>query len=408
MPGPRETPRFLDPASAQAVDVHFGAPSARAGALSPASSDGLAQLQGVLGLLDTPLPGLGASRSALIATLCARAAVQRQAGLAGAIQPTPGTPGLSGPSEAMTEAFLAGDYGAENKAASLLALLDTSERHTESRREHVVSRTLDAIQREIERQGTRFRLNEVRELHVPRGRFSLRDLVASAAAVLLGAAVLWPSMAAVKAHDRQTICTSNLQQAGLGVGLFTNAQDQRLPSIDERDSRSVWWNVGDPKQSHSANIFRLVAGGYATMHALACPCNACAPTQLVDPDDRDWRAPEEVSYSYLLFERAPRINEPGVRLLLVDRSPIVERARIGEHFQIDLNSRNHSGRGQNALMADLSAQFLTRPTIDGDNLWVPRSMEEREGSAGSAQATRWFTLRGTEQPADLSDIFVGP
>ncbi|MCA9293081.1 MAG: hypothetical protein KDA20_04630 [Phycisphaerales bacterium] len=403
----RDTPRFLDPTSAQAVNARFDATATRTGDLSPAGSAGTAKLDALLRLLDTPVSKDDSTKQSLIATICARAAAQRQSGLAGAIQPTQAFPALSSDSEALTDACLAGQAAPGNTAAALLALLDTNQQHTESRRAHVVNRTLDAIQRDIERQGTRFRLSEVRDLHLPRGRFSFRDLVASAAAVLIGAAIIWPSLTAMKANDRQAICTSNLQQAGLGVGLFTNAQDQRLPSIDDRAKQPVWWNVGEPKQSHSANIFRLVAGGYATMHSLACPCNACAPTNLLDPDEKDWRAPEEVSYSYLLFERAPRISEPGIRLLLVDKSPVVERARNGETFQIDLNSRNHAGRGQNALMSDLSVQFLTRPTVDGDNIWAPRSMEERDAAAGSTPM-QGFTLRGTELPADLRDIFVGP
>ena len=395
-----DTPRFLDPAARQAVEARFGDQSA------DSSRHAQARLGQVLALLDTPQPEASpARRHALIATLCARAAAQRSAGVAGAIKPNPAHPALNEQSVHATDAFMHG--ASDTPVATLLGLLDAPPAAPD-RKARLIERTLSAIQGDIEHQGRRLRMTSVRELAGARSRFNLRDLVASAAAVLIGAAIIWPSMTAVRASGRQAVCASNLQQAGMGMGLFTNAEDQRLPSIANRAEKPMWWRVGTPEHSHSANLFRLVAGGYTTMHSMACPCNECAPTHLLDDNERDWRAPEEVSYSYLLFEQAaPRISEPGLRLLLVDKSPVVERARHGEAFRIDLNSRNHGGRGQNALMADLSVQFLTSPALDGDNIWAPRSLEEREARAASTPI-REFILQGTEQPENLSDIFVGP
>ncbi len=408
MTSPLDTPsRFLDPASAEAVDARFASGTTHSLGHSPRKTlaSTHTRLDALLGLLDPSMGEQAASttrKNALIATLCARASAQRRDDLAGAIIPASECTTLSHDSAVMTDAFVAGDVR-PGPVASLLGLLDARAADHDGRRQHVIDRTLNSVQHDIERQGKRLRMNAATELHGARSRFNLRDLVASAAAILLGAAVLWPSATALRASERQQACTANLQQAGVGMGLFTTAEDQRLPSINDRADQPVWWNVGTPKHSHSANVFRLIAGGYTTMHSLACPCNGCAPQNLTMTNEKDWRAPEEVSYSYLLFARdIPRISSPGIKLLLVDKSPVVDRARLGETFHTDINSRNHGGRGQNALMADLSVNFLTHPVLEGDNIWVPRHLENRPAPM------QGFTLRGTEQPADLADIFVGP
>lgn len=285
------------------------------------------------------------------------------------------------------------------RASSLLGALEHSQTDVldDRNREDLIAATLARISREEHRRA----LASPEPALVSRSRFALTDLVSLAAMILIAISVVWPTLTATREHAKRQAGQSNLAGAGLGFSMYANDHDGELPKAQRStSSQARWWNVGEPGQSHSANLFVLVTSGYVTLSELSCPGNATAPIHLDLSAHKDWRAHEEVSFSYQLFgEDRPMWKTPVRVLVVVDKSPVVERARRGERFDSEMGSFNHMGLGQNALFSDGSVEWLGEPNLDsGDNIWLPR------WATGDKDAQ----IKGVEKPADARDVFVGP
>lgn len=240
------------------------------------------------------------------------------------------------------------------------------------------------------------------------GRVRFWDFVAVAASLVVGASVLWPVMNAVREDSRQTICASNLRASAFAMGSYAGANRDALPMASAGLPGRLWWNVGRPEESNSANLFELTRQEYVGLDSLACPGNRVAPTRLTDPAARDWRRLDEVSYSYRIMfgNDRPRWSSPGSVVLLADRSPVVQRAVLGQPIHPMENSHNHGRRGQNVLFNDGSVQWLETPELsNGDNIWLPRDIEIVLDHLTGRRAS---PLNGFETPAGVEDAFVGP
>lgn len=227
-------------------------------------------------------------------------------------------------------------------------------------------------------------------------RLRLADLASIAAILVIGVAMFWPILSMASNQSRELACAANLSRVAQGMGSYAMDYGGRLPQARASFLGGVWWDVGTPERSHSANLYRLVSRGYASLAELACSGNPHAPTIRTDPQEQDWRSIQEVSYSYqLLSPGRPRWDTGRTFLVLTDKSPVVSRARRGEFAEPSSTSDNHRGRGQSLLMSDGSARFVSSPVLEnGDNIWVP-------GNGGRLQS-------GREMPESDLDAFVGP
>ncbi|MBL8746179.1 MAG: hypothetical protein JNK58_07470, partial [Phycisphaerae bacterium] len=200
---------------------------------------------------------------------------------------------------------------------------------------------------------------------------------------------------------RETMCAANLARAALGFSQYASDHRDRLPQSRSSFLGGTWWDVGTHDRSHSANLYLLVKGGYASLADLSCPGNAGAPTMTNEHSvaASDWKSADEVSFSYQLPGPGRLGWNSGAHfVVLADRSPVVRRSRFGEKTDPEESSRNHAGRGQNILFADASIRFYPRPVLEnGDNIWLPAL---RTGSGSP--------LTGRETPATDQDAFVGP
>jgi len=234
--------------------------------------------------------------------------------------------------------------------------------------------------------------------------FRLSDLVSAAAAVLIGLSLIWPMATRVADGARRAQTQADFSNAGLGFTLYAGDHRDEMPaapSVAGWTPGRVWWDVGTPKRSHSANLFILAREGYVSLEHLASPGNKFAPVRLDLSELHDWRQPEEVSYSYRLFigQRPPQWSGLGRAIVISDRSPVVARARRGERLDPSANSLNHRGAGQFVLRADRSVEWLSTPLTDGgDNIWLPASLEDDPDPS----------LTGRELPSGLGDAFMGP
>ncbi|MFM9957148.1 MAG: hypothetical protein ACKVZJ_03665 [Phycisphaerales bacterium] len=440
MPSPPPDPPdrlTLTPAQARAVDAILGAGDGAADPAAPPAT-ALPTLPKILALLDLPLEPIDPERRRLLIDITMarvmRSAESDSAGRIGIEPAHEASPSLSTASATELDAAAEAGWSTSNpRLSALLSALDAAPIPTDSARRRLVGSTLDRIQSESE---SRFRLRIPDAELAPRARrrITLSDILAAAACVGLAGLILAPMVVNARAVNRETVCAMNMGRAGLGFSLFANDHDGALPSVQTFDGiapapaapgaigpawpsspqrvltlairtdaqgrpLAAWWSVGADPASHTANLFTLVRGGYVSTTDLACPGNETAQTNFA-PGATDWANPDAVSYSYQLFgPETPRWFSGHTKVVLADRSPVVDRARRGETPDPLAPSTNHPSRGQNVLFNTGAVTFLNRPVLDnGDNIWLPRSLE----GVASPQ------LNGAELPATETDAFVGP
>ncbi len=236
------------------------------------------------------------------------------------------------------------------------------------------------------------------------GRFA--DLVSVAAVVLIAASVVWPVLTTVRQNAVRQANQANLAVAGLGFGAYAADYQGELPRLSDRAGDAQWWNVGeDPSQSNSAGLYTLARLRYTPIEALASPGNPSAPRAVADAGARDWRSPDEVSYSYLLPFAGPNTAAaPGV--VLADRSPVVVRLLAGETVRLSENSPNHDGRGQHMLKGDGSVLWTTEPYTEyGDHVYLPRPIEQ---AVEALRRQMRLSLDRMPPPSGRADVFLGP
>ncbi len=407
-----DAPSLSAPADALAVDRWL---DAHAGERPPASlgDTRVDRLAALLARLDLPPSdaisrgqfGVGSARDTLVDVTLARVLRAPRSDLAGRIVAPSAAPALDEPSAGGLDALFGaegrGDPERRARAAAVCALLDAGlDAPTPEERERLIESTLARIAGEIEAGEGRFRLAPIegQGAPAPRGTIRFADLGSIAAMFLLASAVLWPMLVNLRERAREAQCAANLGRTALGFTLYAGDHKGELPRAEASLLGGSWWNVGRDSGSHSANLYRLVSDGYASLSDLSCPGNAPAPTIRLNFGARDWRNPEEVSFSYQLFGSRPPLWGAGPMLVvLTDRSPVVERARKGERFDAEASSLNHNGHGQNILFADGAVRLTFRPVLsNGDNIWLPASFDPNR------------FLTGREQPSSGHDAFVGP
>jgi hypothetical protein len=245
---------------------------------------------------------------------------------------------------------------------------------------------------------------------VRRRSFRIADVLAAAAALLLVSAFTMPVMNAFSEDGRRRVCTSNLQAAGLGLGLYTIDNNDALPMATAGfggDWSGDWSRVGKPGESQSANLFTLVRTRHVQPWELACPGNEAAPRGMIDRDAGDWDSLEEVSYSYRLMPRGRARADvlAGDAVLLADRSPMLLAALAGRRVSPEASSPNHGMDGQHLLRLDGGVSWHASPVLaNGDNIWLPRGVER----AIQDYRKKIGYIEGTELPESTDDTFLGP
>lgn len=242
-----------------------------------------------------------------------------------------------------------------------------------------------------------------------RSNFRLGDLVSIAALLLIAVSVVWPVMAGVRSQATKIACAGNLHDVAAAMAAYAGSNRDQMPMATASLGGGRWWDVGAPNgSSNSSNLFTLAKTGFASLASLACPGNPDACRTGLTADARDWRNLKEVSYSYqIMFGPARRTLHGAERApVLADRSPVVLRAVRGEVIDPWENSPNHADRGQELLFTDGSSQWLRTPMRkNGDNIWLPRVVEDALRQAALSQGLR---LHGTETPQGADDVFLAP
>ncbi len=242
-----------------------------------------------------------------------------------------------------------------------------------------------------------------------RRRVRIGDLVSIAALILVGASLILPIMGALRAQRFQNVCQSNMMATAMGMSGYAIDNQDSLPMITAGFGAKPWWSVGDPESSNSAHLYHLARSEYVTLEDLACAGNRRAPTQIPSDESRDWRQLDEVSYAYRVMGGPSHPGwQLGSRIVVIsDRSPVVLKSARGYAIDPSENSPNHDGLGQQVLLSDGSAMWLTTPEAPGgDNIWLPSQIEHIIDAIRDRHS--FDRLSGREAPASKDDSFVGP
>jgi hypothetical protein len=274
-------------------------------------------------------------------------------------------------------------------------------------RESRISAALAGVQAEIERSESRMKLDPVAPAASRSGLRGIRMLdvggAVAAAVVLLSVGV--PVVSAAREKARVAWCGSNLKQVGVAMGQYARDYQGRMP-VATAGFGNVWGNVGKPGQSNSENFFVLAREQYTPVASMGCSGNSACMSGLC-ASSRDYSCLEKIGYSM----QVPRAGEVLLlegerRVVAADRNPMTLRAFRGEMCDPEENSPNHGGRGQQVLDNLGTVVWVTAPRdpATGDNIWLPRSLEQQTRSTGR----RWMKpLEGREVP-ETGDVLLGP
>lgn len=376
-----------------------------------------AHIASFLSMLAPPPSAVGTD-DALIDLTLARVARARRAEAATQVGPGAEVLALSPDDEDAVEQYIASGFSIASVSASyraraqraddLLRTLDLPAPDAADR-EALVAGTLNVVQRAVEKQERRMVLDPAES--APGRGFRFADLVSVAALILIGTAVIGPMVGSVRAFGQRLACTAGFGELAGAFGQYTHDFRDTLPMATASIAGRPWWNVGNPEESNSANLYTLARTNYTKAERLACPTNDRSRRCSKRSGESDWHCIDEVSYSYQnLFARArPKWHEGRARVaILVDRSPVVLLSARKASIDPFSNSPNHGRAGQNALFNDGSVTWLSSPVLDnGDNIWLPRVVE-RAIADRACRSRKADPLRGTESPECAEDTFVGP
>ncbi len=278
-------------------------------------------------------------------------------------------------------------------------------------RETLVWRTLASVQANIDTGQKRLVMDPAAGEGRSRIAFRWGDLISVAALLLIASAVIAPMVGAVRGMSQQAGCRAGLANAFRGFSSYANDYQESLPLASASLAGSRWWDIGRPEHSNSANLYTLLRAKYAQSGDLACSGNSTACRDVPTPEAMDWKCSDAISYSYrsqFVPERmswARAADAPFV--VLADRSPVIVRAMRNEWINPLANTDNHSGRGQNVMFSNGAIRWMATPVLaDGDNIWLPRTLEE--AFAKLQNPTRAAPLLGNETPVGKSDAFLSP
>jgi type II secretory pathway pseudopilin PulG len=287
----------------------------------------------------------------------------------------------------------------------------------------LVGRTLRAVREQDRRRAAASAAPKPRR-HLT---FTLLEVVAVAASVVLVAFLLLPSLYNAQVRSLETACGGNLRTIGQVMATYADRHHGELPTMRDVARGEVWHKVGhnpeagplypDDNCSNTRALWRLVRAGLIHPKRFVCPVAesfggaAPQPKPARLETTHDFQGPRHVSYSYQItfgrrglprFRSRPR--DPQLPLL-ADRSPMFDEDREPVPADPTANSPNHAAwadksPGQLALFSDQTVRLMTSPqrqTPHGvDNIWTPAGHPVGE------------PLTGKELPADDEDVLLGP
>ncbi len=220
-----------------------------------------------------------------------------------------------------------------------------------------------------------------------------RNVLTAAAALLVLASVMAPMLTNMRRTAMQQTCLGGLGQVAQAMSSYAGAYDNSLPVRYEAPPTGNWLDT----RINAANLFHLAKAGFSSFDQLTCPGNTFAEDSASLAALDNWPSSRATSFSFqnVLTKLRPRWETAPTMVVLADKNPVVEAARKGQEIEVDASAACHrrgragvlSQHGQNALLSDGSALWLTSAQFGNDNIWIPDSCQSQR-----------TTFVGTEMP----------
>lgn len=295
------------------------------------------------------------------------------------------SPELSPADQRIVDAFIEAGFNAEviespspddrRRTAALTSLFELLEDYpVEDGDSTLVHATLARIDRHEHNRAARMSFNNaaMEADGRPRRRLRLPDFISVAAVILIGASVIWPVSTRIRQHSIDLGCDNNLRVLASAFDQYAGDWGGAVPT-----AQAGLFQTWTPDAKNAINLKPLIDQGYCNTGHLRCPGNELPG--------------ESYSYQFQTDGFHPHWGVSRMTVLLGDRNPLVDAARAGQVIATLSGSLNHGGRGENVLCSDGTTQWLVRPVVAGDNIWLPGTVT---------------FLREGDRPTDPGDVFL--
>ena len=237
------------------------------------------------------------------------------------------------------------------------------------------------------------------------------ELAAVAAAILLIAGVLVPTLGVARQKYQQKQCKTQIGSIFKGLSNYIMDYDGKTPAVATVEG-APWWKVGDQgseNQSNTRHLYLLVKCDYVKLIDFSCPGSKKSKLSKITSSQikvfKDFPDSELIDYSFQInCNNTSKSNLHCRRVLMADRNPLFEKLPkdLSRQFKLlldrellTLNSINHNRHGQNVLFGDGRVEFIkTRSTgIAKDDIFTLQDTD---------------VYRGCEVPSCQTDFFLAP
>ena len=262
--------------------------------------------------------------------------------------------------------------------------------------EDLVAKTLDRLRQHKQTDALLAREQTTRRAAGP--TFSIRELGAVAASILLMALIFVPSIQKARNLTEVSRCASNVGQIGVAVGAYANGNGDCLPGV--YSDRGRWLATARERAtSNSSGLFKLIRGEHVGPRVFQCP-EVGGGSFAVQAGMTDFPSHEYVNYSYqhtlrpepLLRSNPLLIGYAERMAILADSTPVFVRGR--QDRLEATGSDNHDGKGQNVLFLDSHVDWAEGPEVGVgyNNIYLIDGVKDYRGDEAPAKPMDSFLL----------------
>ena len=240
---------------------------------------------------------------------------------------------------------------------------------------------------------------------------NVRQVLATAAAVLLIAGVFIPTLSKARQGYWRKSCEAQMMRIGQGISNYRNDNDSRMPAVATA-AGAPWWKVGyqgNENHSNTRHLWLLVKGNYVDPTDFVCPGprqgRAVQFNVVKVKVLNDFPARRYITYSSRVkYNKSKMQQPPSQSVLIADMNPLFEKLprNYSNSLKIRLNnvlstanSINHNRRGQNVLFCDGAVKFAKK-----------RNIGITQDDIYTLQGTDLY--KGVETPSCETDAFLAP
>jgi len=229
-----------------------------------------------------------------------------------------------------------------------------------------------------------------------REAFTLVELLVVISIIALLVAITLPSLGRARQLAFRSGCANNLREISRAALAYANEGRMNRGKPGSLPTTNVT-SIGDfsTDGGNTAGLWLLVQHTFVNRKVFLCPEGELRQGQQVstnDASDANFGESKYTSYGYISMRNATlreqtTITELGAATVIVaDRNPRwTSGDALSSSVGDDVNSKNHSGEGQNMAVIGGSVNWSDKPVKDGDAIYV-------SGDSGASTISARATL----------------